>query len=62
MIDPMKVTRLALENAASIAGTVLLTECTLTQDKESIEEKLRVSKDANTYGFGLLDQHQPSFQ
>ena len=62
VIDPMKVTRLALENAASIAGTVLLTECTLTQDKESIEEKLRVSKDANTYGFGLLDQHQPSFQ
>ena len=37
----MKVTRLALENAASIAGTVLLTECTLSQDKNSVEEKLR---------------------
>ena len=33
IIDPTKVTRLALENAASVAGTVLLTECTLTQDK-----------------------------
>ena len=41
VIDPMKVTRLALENAASIAGTVLLTECTLSQDKNSVEEKLR---------------------
>ena len=29
IIDPTKVTRLALENAASVAGTVLLTECTL---------------------------------
>ena len=33
IIDPTKVTRLALENAASIAGTVLLTECTVTEDK-----------------------------
>ena len=41
IIDPTKVTRLALENAASVAGTVLLTECTLTQDKDSREEKLR---------------------
>jgi len=34
IIDPTKVTRLALENAASVAGTVLLTECTITQDKD----------------------------
>ena len=27
VIDPTKVTRMALENAASIAGMVLLTEC-----------------------------------
>ena len=27
IIDPAKVTRTALENAASVAGTVLLTEC-----------------------------------
>jgi len=26
IIDPAKVTRLALENAASVAGTILLTE------------------------------------
>ena len=46
IIDPTKVTRLALENAASIAGTVLLTECTLTQDKGSVEEKMRILTDA----------------
>ena len=37
IIDPTKVTRCALENAASIAGTILLTECTIVnkpQDKE----------------------------
>ena len=59
VIDPTKVTRLALENAASIAGTVLLTECTITQDKESIEERLRQIKDANNQGFGLIDDPNP---
>ena len=34
IIDPTKVTRLALENAASIAGTVLLTECTVVDELE----------------------------
>ena len=29
IIDPFKVTRSALQNAASIAGTILLTECTI---------------------------------
>ena len=29
IIDPFKVTRNALQNAASIAGTILLTECTI---------------------------------
>ena len=29
IIDPAKVTRAALENAASVAGTILLTECTV---------------------------------
>tara|TARA_B000000475_G_scaffold9416_1_gene8491 strand:+ start:995 stop:2656 length:1662 start_codon:yes stop_codon:yes gene_type:complete len=52
IIDPTKVTRLALENAASVAGTVLLTECTITQDKESIEEKMRILQDATTGGLG----------
>ena len=34
IIDPFKVTRNALQNAASIAGTILLTECTIV-DKPS---------------------------
>ena len=34
IIDPMKVTRVALENAASIAGMILTTECALTDIKE----------------------------
>ncbi len=52
IIDPTKVTRLALENAASIAGTVLLTECTLTQDKGSVEERMRVLQDATNGDLG----------
>ena len=34
IIDPTMVTRSALENAASVAGTILLTECTVV-DKPS---------------------------
>ena len=34
IIDPTKVVRLALENAASVAGTVLLTECTVVSEPE----------------------------
>ena len=34
IIDPTKVTRAALENAASVAGTVLLTECVVVNDPE----------------------------
>ena len=34
IIDPTKVVRLALENAASVAGTVLLTECTVVNEPE----------------------------
>ena len=34
IIDPTKVTRLALENAASVAGTMLITECVITNIKE----------------------------
>jgi len=32
IIDPAKVTRVALENAASVAGTILLTECVVVDD------------------------------
>ena len=38
IIDPAKVTRTALENAASVAGTILLTECVVVDDPESTEE------------------------
>ena len=34
IIDPTKVARTALENAASVAGTVLLTECTVVNEPE----------------------------
>ena len=37
IIDPTKVTRVALENAAAVAGTVLLTECIVVNEPE--EEK-----------------------
>jgi chaperonin GroEL len=34
IIDPTKVTRTAIENAASVAGTILLTECTIVDKPE----------------------------
>ena len=34
IIDPTKVTRLALENAASVAGTLLITEAVVSKGKE----------------------------
>jgi chaperonin GroEL len=41
IIDPTKVARTALQNAVSVAGTVLLTECTITQDREAVSERIR---------------------
>ena len=38
IIDPAKVTRTALESAASVAGTVLLTECVIVDDPDSDNE------------------------
>ena len=38
VIDPTKVTRIALENAASIAGMLLTTECVLADIKEDTPE------------------------
>ena len=38
IIDPTKVTRCALENAASIASTILLTECTVVNKPQEQEE------------------------
>lgn len=40
IIDPKKVTRTALENAASIAGMILTTECTLTEGKKDPTKSL----------------------
>ena len=37
VIDPVKVTRVALENAASIAGLLLTTECTIVDKPEKKE-------------------------
>ena len=34
VIDPTKVTRIALENASSIAGMILTTECVVNDKKE----------------------------
>ena len=41
IIDPAKVTRTALENAASVAGTILLTECTVV-DKPNDESNPQI--------------------
>jgi chaperonin GroEL len=40
IIDPAKVTRLALENAASIAGTMLTTECVVSNLKEKSSDPM----------------------
>ena len=42
IIDPTKVTRTALENAVSVAGTLLITECTIVDNPEE-EEKLNAT-------------------
>jgi chaperonin GroEL len=38
IIDPHKVTKNALLNAASIAGTILLTECVVIDNPEDKKE------------------------
>jgi chaperonin GroEL len=45
IVDPLKVTRLALENAASVAGTLLLTEAVICSDKK---------KDDTTNDYGMM--------
>ena len=47
IIDPAKVTRTALENAASVAGTILLTEAVVVDKPEEIKE--------NDPGFGGMN-------
>ena len=38
IIDPTKVTRTALENAAAVAGTVLLTECIVVEENQEQQQ------------------------
>ena len=38
ILDPHKVTKNALLNAASIAGTILLTECTIVDNPEDSKD------------------------
>jgi chaperonin GroEL len=43
LIDPTKVTRIAIENAASIAGMLLTTECAVA-DKPKEESRTSVPR------------------
>ena len=47
IIDPLKVTRSALQNAASVAGTILLTEAVVV-DKP--EDKNNTEVDPSMFG------------
>jgi chaperonin GroEL len=49
IIDPTKVVRLALENAASVAGVLLLTEATLTEIVEEHPAVEKLPSDQNGY-------------
>ena len=40
IIDPTKVTRTALENAVSVAGTMLITECTVVNKPKEKENEV----------------------
>ena len=54
VIDPTKVARVALENAASIAGMLLTTECVLANKKEEKEPKMPMNPG---YGGGMGDMY-----
>jgi len=47
IIDPTRVTRTALEKAASVAGTMLITECVITKTPEDSKDELPAG------GFGI---------
>jgi len=55
VIDPTKVARVALENAASIAGMLLTTECVLATHKEEKEPKMPMNPGG--YGGGMGDMY-----
>jgi len=56
VIDPTKVARIALENAASIAGMLLTTECVLATHKDEKEPKMPMGGPGG-YGGGMGDMY-----
>jgi chaperonin GroEL len=46
IIDPTKVVRLALENAVSVAGVLLLTEATMTEVPDTKPEREPIGADS----------------
>jgi chaperonin GroEL len=50
IIDPTKVTRVALEKAASVAGTLLTTECVITKNPEEAGQEPPMAGG----GFGMM--------
>ena len=57
VIDPTKVSRVALENAASIAGMLLTTECVLATHKDEKEPKMPMGGPGGGYGGGMGDMY-----
>ena len=53
VIDPVKVTRTALENASSIAGYILTTECLITELPKEVPE-LQAPMMAPSFGGGMM--------
>jgi len=49
IIDPTRVTRTALEKAASVAGTMLTTECVLTNIDDTSDSQAGMGG-----GFGMM--------
>lgn len=49
VIDPTKVTRVALENAASIAGLLLTTECIISENPEKNEQSSSIPNYEGAY-------------
>jgi chaperonin GroEL len=45
IVDPVKVVRLALENAVSVAGTLLLAEATLTEVRQKTPERTAAAEE-----------------
>jgi len=50
IIDPTKVSRTALQNAASVAGTVLLTECAIVDESEEKNDQPQIDPSSMMMG------------